>query len=445
VLQQVIQAGTTRHPDKPLVISPTRTVSWGETAARAEEFAAGLRARGITRFGCVLDDIGELLALLSGSAAAGAEACMYPCSTTEDSAAELARQFDHNVVITDRALGLPEELAASALAIHPNGDDTADSATSPLLILTTGTTGEPKGARHDWARLVASHQRRVGDHDARWLLAHVPNQFAGLGVVLHCLVSGATLVVPRAYQPRDAVEAIRAHGVTHISTTPTFWRFLLGLLGDDTADLPLVQITLAGEAVPSALLDDLHRTFPNARISQIYGATEFGSSVAVGDTRNGLPAAVLERGDDADVQFRIVDGELQVRSRIGMLGYYGSDDVGESWRPTGDLVELRGDRIQFVGRNSETINVGGVKVHPLPIEEAITGVAGVALAHVHGRSNPMTGEIVAVDVVAAPGVDTEQLEDTIREACAHLPAAAQPRRIRFVDTLDVRDTKIARR
>ena len=48
-----------------------------------------------------------------------------------------------------------------------------------------------------------------------------------------------------------------------------------------------------------------------------------------------------------------------------MLGYYGEEPVdADAWRPTGDLVEIVGDRIEFRGRVSEIINVGGVKVHP---------------------------------------------------------------------------------
>ena len=75
---------------------------------------------------------------------------------------------------------------------------------------------------------------------------------------------------------------------------------------------------------------------------------------------------------------KIVDGELWVRSRIGMLGYYGDDPVDpDGWRPTGDLVEIVDGRVVFRGRRSEIINVGGTKVHPLPIEERIGAVPGV--------------------------------------------------------------------
>ena len=104
--------------------------------------------------------------------------------------------------------------------------------------------------------------------------------------------------------------------------------------------------------------------------------------------------------------FRIVDGELHARSRVGMLGYHGDAEAGDAdgWRPTGDLVEIDGDRILFAGRTSEVINVGGVKVHPLRVEEV-----------------------------------------AIRAACAVLPDAAMPPRIRFVESLAVIEHKIARR
>jgi acyl-coenzyme A synthetase/AMP-(fatty) acid ligase len=68
----------------------------------------------------------------------------------------------------------------------------------------------------------------------------------------------------------------------------------------------------------------------------------------------------------------------------------------------------------------------------------------VELARAYGRSNPVTGEIVAVDVVPRPGANTDRLADEIRAACEALPPAARPRRIRFVDELDLRGHKIVR-
>jgi acyl-coenzyme A synthetase/AMP-(fatty) acid ligase len=91
------------------------------------------------------------------------------------------------------------------------------------------------------------------------------------------------------------------------------------------------------------------------------------------------------------------------------------------------------------------MNVGGVKVHPLPIEERVGAVAGVDMARVYGRPNPMTGAIVAVEVVAAPDADRDTIQADIRTACADLPPAARPRSIKFVDAVTTAGDKIVRR
>jgi acyl-CoA synthetase (AMP-forming)/AMP-acid ligase II len=231
-----------------------------------------------------------------------------------------------------------------------------------------------------------------------------------------------------------------------VSATPTYWRFLLAEIAGSPPP-ELVQITLSGEAVSATLLEQLRAAFPTAHVTQVYGASEFGSNTTVSDGRNGLATTVLERSDDADVAFRIVDGELWVRSRIGMLGYYGeaAPENPDGWRPTGDLADVVDGRIQFRGRASEVINVGGVKVHPLSVEERVTAVPGVRMARVYGRPNPLSGAIVAVDVIAEPGVDPDMLKDAIRIGCGELVPAARPRSIKIVDSLTTAGHKIIRR
>jgi acyl-coenzyme A synthetase/AMP-(fatty) acid ligase len=71
-------------------------------------------------------------------------------------------------------------------------------------------------------------------------------------------------------------------------------------------------------------------------------------------------------------------------------------------------------------------------------------VQGVELAAAYGRPNAVTGQIVVLDVVPAPGADRRALEDAIRGACEALPRAARPRRIQFVDSLDLRGHKVKR-
>ena len=278
----------------------------------------------------------------------------------------------------------------------------------------------------------------------RWLLAYAPNQFAGLQMLIHGAAAQATLVAAETFQPRDGLAAMRRWGVTHASGTPTFWRFLLAEMRGDGGPVPsLQQVTMGGEAVPSALIDQVRRAFPEARISQLYAATEMGLSISVRDGVAGMPVSVLEEGGEVD--FKIVDGELWVRSKSAMIGYFGEDPIAaDGWRASGDLVEIVGDRIQFRGRKSEVINVGGVKVHPLPIEDHVSKVRGVAVARAFGRPSAMVGHIVALEVVPMEGADEEQLRDAIREACASLPPAARPRNIKFVSTIDTAGNKLSR-
>ncbi len=446
MLIELLRSAAQTAPTQPAIISPTGSVTYEECVSRSEALARGLHVRSIERFACMVDEVRELVALLCAASASGSEACVYPDTLDEQSIERLAQRLDHSVLVTDHSLALerPRPVILDGLAAHDSSLPPRPERT-PALILTTGTTGHFKAARHDWARLVEATKRADEPPRARWLLAYNVHQFAAIQVVLHVLVNRATLAVPASRRATDIVAAIRDLGITHVSGTPTFWRLLLGALDPRVAEtLPIQQITLGGEAVPEFLLVRLRGLFPRARISQIYGATEFGTSVSVRDEHSGLPASVLARGDDADVQFRIVDGQLHVRSHIGMDGYWGEKSVTAEWRPTGDLVEVRDDRIYFVGRAGDTINVGGVKVHPLPVEDRVAAVAGVQLGRAYGRSNPVTGQIVVLDVVPAAGADRAALEERIREACASLPPAARPRRIRFVDELDVRGHKIAR-
>jgi len=445
MLMDLLRDGAAATPSQPVMISPRGELTYALALAEAEAIASGLLEHGVSRLACALDDAQDVLVLVCAAAAIGAEPCVYPRGLDDHALADAAAAYGHDIVVVSapRPEAQVKTLSIGALHSSPTSLPTG-SADGPVLILTTGTTGRPKGTRHLWSRLLVAIRPdpRPGQ---RWLLAYNLNQFAGLQVLLHVLASRATLVVPRSGQPRDAIEAIRSHHATHASATPTFWRFLTHLLDAEAASsLPLEQITLGGEAVPDAVLRDLQRLFPSSKISQIYASSEFGSSVSVRDGQAGLPLSVLDRSEGSGVMLRIVEGELQVRSSVGMLGYLDEKGSHGAWRPSGDLVEVRDGRIQFVGRASDTINVGGVKVHPLPVEEAVCAVAGVRAARAYGRANPVSGQIVAVDVASMPKEDEVDLRERIQAACESLPPAARPRRIRFVEDVATHEHKIVR-
>ena len=443
---ELLRTAAAQRGAQDAVVSPHGSTTFAELLAHAEAVAAHLNERGIDRFAILDDDPAQVLALLAGASLAGAEPCVYPLAATDEAVADYRDRFDHEHLVTTRlsllgldGIGSSHLLEATSAPVPTTAPDGAT-----LLCMTTGTTGAPKAARHLWSRVLLTTRRIRPVDDQMWLLAYGLNQFGGLQILIHVVAAQTTLAAAETFQPRDGLAAMRRWGVTHASGTPTFWRFLLIELESDGGEVPpLRQITMGGEAVPPALLQRVGDRFPTARVSQIYGANEFGQNVSVRDGVAGLPATMLQEG--GDVVFKVVDGELWVKSRAAMIGYYGQEPIdAEAWRATGDLVEIVGDRIEFRGRASEVINVGGVKVHPLPVEDRIGRIPGVALVRVFGRPNAMVGAIVAVEVVAAAGTDHDELDAEIRRVCADLPPASRPRNIRFVETMSTTGNKLAR-
>ncbi len=445
---RLLELAAAAAPDSIAVVTDEASLTWAELVGRAREVAGSLAERGIARFATVEHDAGVVMALLAGAALAGAEPCQFqPDIDPVELAVHLA-QFDHPAVVSRRtdigAVIDPTELVSDR-EVRP-------SDTQPLLIRTTGTTGVPKAARHDWSVLAGRAADAEPRPDQRWLLTYGLHQFAGVQILLHTVSARSTLVAPFPRQPKDGVDALLHLGVNCVSATPTYWRFLLTHARSLGASLPeLEQITLGGEAVPKDLLARLRETFPAAKISQVYASTELGSVVSVTDGLSGISVDKLESDDNPEGNLRIVDGELWVHGSAGMLGYVDGDGAGvqdpaaDAWRPTGDRVEIVGNRIEFRGRDSEVINVGGVKIHPLPVEEALLTVAGVQAVRIYGRANRLTGAIVAADVVISPEADPDDVRSRIRDAVSALPRAAHPRSVTFVDELETLGGKMIRR
>ena len=461
----LLEAAASSSPDREAVVTSEATSTYGELLEDARRIATALRRLGITRFAIVEPDAGWVLRLLAGAALAGAEPCQYQPDTDAAEFADHSSMLDHKFVVTRRSdLSGPFDCIRPESLVAEEADSSlraGEDAAQPLMIRTTGTTGLPKAARHDWRILGKTVATVRPMPEQRWLLAYGPQQFAGIQVLLHVAASQATLVAPFPRQPKDGLDALLTKGVTCVSATPTFWRFLLAEARSRKATLPpLEQITLGGEASPGDLLEEIQTVFPGAKVSQVYASTEFGSITSVRDGRSGLALDSLWSESNPTSNVRVADGELWVRAGAGMLGYANespSDSVGADaedqdesgeWRRTGDLVEIVGDRVMFRGRKSEVINVGGVKVHPLPVEDRITGLDTVALARVFGRPNKLTGAIVAAEIVPVGGLegaDVEAIRVQINEAVADLPRAWQPRSVTFVDAIETKGGKTIRR
>ena len=440
-------------PEQTAVVTPEISATYGELFGDARRITSALRERGIDRFAVVEADAAWVLRLLAGAALAGSELCQYE---PDIAAHELERQagaFGLSVVVSRRTdlAEAGEVISPDELLAQGSGEAGGPSEAQQLMVRTTGTTGIPKAARHDWQVLIGPVEELPPRREQRWLLAYGPHQFSGIQVMLHVAGSQATLVAPFPRQPRDGVEAMLSEEVTSVSATPTYFRFLLAEARSRGIELPpLRQITLGGEAVPADLLERIETAFPDAKISQIYGSTETGTMMSVRDGKPGFPASALHGEANPDATIKLVDGQVWVRAKAGMLGYAGevesdpSRNQVDGWWPTGDLADVEGGRVVFRGRKSDVINVGGVKVDPVPVEHRISSLDEVTAARVFGRSNPMTGAIVAAEIVPAPGADQAAMKREIKEAVSDLPPAWHPRSVRFVDSVETRGAKTVR-
>ena len=111
------------------------------------------------------------------------------------------------------------------------------------------------------------------------------------------------------------------------------------------------------------------------------------------------------------------------------------------------MIAVRGDRCFFTGRRSGVINVGGAKVHPEEVEALLNSLDYVRAARVFGKSNPITGALVAADIVLVdPSSQRREVEQDIMAAVRmKLPAYMAPARIRFVSELPMTDAGKLRR
>lgn len=337
--------------------------------------------------------------------------------------------------------------ALSVSAVLGQGDGVASTGVQPvategfcILIATSGTTGVPKVARHRIGTLTGRIRPPKGTTDGiRWLLTYHPASFAGIQVLLTALTTGGELLATARASVGAFAELALSHRPTHVSGTPTFWRGFLLALGPRASDVPIAFATLGGEAVDQGTLDRIAQAFPGVSISHIYASTEAGALFAVRDGKAGFPAAWLDTGVDG-VSLRIVDGMFEVSSPRAMERYVSpgsASPVGEDgWLRTGDLVEVIGDRVVFRGRADATINVGGSKVSPETVESALLELPDVVDVRAFGVRNPITGQVVGVEVVPVAGTEPEALKQRLlAHARTRLAAPYVPRVVKFSDAI----------
>jgi len=322
------------------------------------------------------------------------------------------------------------------------------------VLFTSGTAGVPKMVRHTLTGLTGAIKPGVDLHrPIVWGTFYDIRRYGGLQIFLRTIFDGASLVLS------DARESVGGHlnrlavqSATHISGTPTHWRKVL--MSPQVRSIAPGYIRLSGEIADQAILNNLRAVYPEARIVHAYASTEAGVGFEVHDGREGFPVSLIE--NSGEVEFKIEDGSLRIRSPRAALCYVGANSpalaADDGFVETGDVVERRDDRYYFVGRKDGIINVGGQKVHPEEVEAVINRHNQVWMSQVRPRKNPIVGTVVVADVVLSDGCgsDThasEKINSEILRSCRDALAPHKvPAMIYFVSSIKVSDSgKLARR
>lgn len=302
---------------------------------------------------------------------------------------------------------------------------------SGLVLFTSGTSGWTKVAVHSLAALLQKF--RQPRHRRRILSFLLYDHIGGINTLFYTLSNGGTLITVRDRRPETVARTIADHRVELLPTSPTFLNLLLQSGAHRHHDMRSLRlITYGTERMHEDLLDRLNQEFPQAQLQQTYGLSEIG--ILRSKSENSRSTWVKLGGPEFEV--RVVDGLLQVKAESAMVGYTNAPSpfTEDGWFLTGDRVEEKGEYLRILGRASDIINAGGLKVDPAEVESVLLADPQVVEAHVYGERTYFGIEVCA-DIRLASPEPVQKLFPRLRRLCAaHLSAAKAPTKINVVDS-----------
>jgi fatty-acyl-CoA synthase len=372
-------------------------------------------------------------AALFGAAWAGAAYAPLNFRLPPDARQALLARLAPAVLADDAWLDLPAD---------PGRAYPEDPAAPAVLLFTSGTSASPKAATLTHDQLTAYVLNTVdfaaADEDEAVLLAVPPFHIAGVAGVLSSTYAGRRIVALPRFSPEAWLATARDEAVTHAFVVPTMLaRIVAAMEVDPAARVPTLRhLAYGGARMPTPVLEQALRLWPDTGFVNAYGLTETSSTVCVlGPAEHRAahgsddPVARARLGSVGrpvpGVELRVVDGEIWVRGEQ-VSGEYlegGSQRDRDGWLRTGDRGFVDGDGYVFVeGRGDETIIRGGENVAPAEIEDALLRHPGVAGAAVVGVPDEEWGERVGAMVVPRAGatVDVEELRDFVRSQLGSL-------------------------
>jgi acyl-coenzyme A synthetase/AMP-(fatty) acid ligase len=283
-----------------------------------------------------------------------------------------------------------------------------------LILFSSGSSGQPKAILHSLPRLLEKF--RYPGHGYRSVAVLLFDHVGGFNTLMYTLANLGCLVAPGDRSVTEVCRAIEKHKADLLPTSPSFLNLLLLAGAHEQFDLSSLKlITYGTEVMPERTLEALNRVFPGVRLHQTYGLSELG----ILRSKSASNQSLLVKVGGEDYETKVVDGTLRVRAKCSMVGYLNAPSPfdEDGWFNTGDEVIQDGEYYRILGRQSDVINVGGLKVHPTEVEKVIGDLPGIADVSVSGEQNLLLGQIVVATVQMHVPVSPVELRRRIAEHC----------------------------
>lgn len=283
-----------------------------------------------------------------------------------------------------------------------------------LILFSSGSTGKPKGILHDFARVAEKFQKpRTPTVAIPFLMI---DHFGGINTILSITCSLGTVVTVSDRSITQICRAIQDFAVELLPATPSFLTMLMTSRVYEQFDLSsLKRITFGTEVMPQATLDRLSEAFPAVQLQQTYGLSEVG----VLSSRSRDDGSVWVKVGGEGFQTKVVDEVLWIKSAYAMVGYLNapSEFDADGWFNTHDRVEVDGEWFKILGRVTDLMNVGGLKVYPTEVENVILTMDNIADVAVFAEPHPLLGQMIVARVVTVAPEDVASLKARIRTTC----------------------------
>ncbi len=442
MLGRTVREAARRFGDQPLLVPEGEQAwSYAEVDRASDEVAAGLATAGIGERSVVCLLLDSDPAWIVAAVAASKLGALYSGVNPRLAPAEQQRVLDR--LHADRVLRPGDVDGRRRPGAVPPSIPEPDPERPCVVVFTSGTTGEPKGAEFRERNIDAIVEIDLGPDGARsWggggpIL--VSTQFAHIGVSTKLpwyVRTGSRLHLLERWRPVDALRVIARERVPSIGGISAHIGLMLRQPDFDTHDLSCVgTIVMGGGPSPPALVAEARRRF-GAAYSIRYSSTESGG-VGTGTAFDADDEEALHTvgGPRPGVEVAVehATGVVLLRSGAVMAGYWRDLECtaatidADGWLHTGDLGEID-DRglLRLTGRATDMYIRGGYNVHPAEVEAVLLEHPSVAEVAVVARADDVMGEVGVAVVVPADGSAPPTLEDLRTFAESHVAAYKLP-------------------